>query len=159
MMNSLTENNIISTNTTKEVSMSGMRKMKNKKGFTLIEIVVVMVILGILAVVAIPKFIDLTTQAKIAATQAALGAVRSTLAIKYAENAATATAAYPASLVAGDFANNKLPTNKLSGQDGIGTVAAIVGGTVTSATNGFWYIVATGESGAYSDGTEDTSTW
>ena len=159
MMNSLTENNIISTNTTKEVSMSGMRKMKNKKGFTLIEIVVVMVILGILAVVAIPKFIDLTTQAKIAATQAALGAVRSTLAIKYAENAATATAAYPASLVPGDFANNKVPTNKLSGNDGAGTVAASPAGTATHATNGFWYIVASGEAGAYSDGTVDTSTW
>lgn len=139
--------------------MNLLRKRKNARGFTLIEIIVVMVILGILAVVAVPKFVDLTNQAKQAATQAALGAVRSTLAIKYAENAASGSAAYPAALAATDFANNKLPTNKLNGNDVIGTVAAAPGGTATSATDGFWYIVASGEAGAYSDGTVDTSSW
>ena len=38
--------------------------MKKQSGFTLIELVVVVVILGFLAVTAIPKFIDLTEQAK-----------------------------------------------------------------------------------------------
>jgi len=37
---------------------------KTQRGFTLIELVVVVVILGFLAVTAIPKFIDLTEQAK-----------------------------------------------------------------------------------------------
>lgn len=36
----------------------------NQKGFTLIELVIVVVILGFLAATAIPKFIDLTEQAK-----------------------------------------------------------------------------------------------
>lgn len=36
----------------------------NNKGFTLIELVTVVVVLGLLAVIAIPKFIDLTEQAK-----------------------------------------------------------------------------------------------
>lgn len=38
--------------------------MNKHKGFTLIELVIVVVILGFLAVTAIPKFIDLTDQAK-----------------------------------------------------------------------------------------------
>lgn len=38
--------------------------MKMQKGFTLIELVIVVVILGFLAITALPKFIDLTDQAK-----------------------------------------------------------------------------------------------
>lgn len=38
--------------------------MKKSSGFTLIELVIVVVILGFLAVTAIPKFLDLTDQAK-----------------------------------------------------------------------------------------------
>ncbi len=140
--------------------MNSIRKiMKCQKGFTLIEVVIVMVILGILAVVAIPKFVDLTSNAKIASAQATLGAIRSVLAVEYAKNAANGNAAFPAALTAANFANNQVPKNSLTGKSGVGTVAAAPTGTATDTTNGFWYIVATGVSGAYSDGTVDTSAW
>ncbi|MBU1006760.1 MAG: prepilin-type N-terminal cleavage/methylation domain-containing protein, partial [Candidatus Omnitrophica bacterium] len=38
--------------------------MKRSKGFTLIELVMVIVILGILSAIAIPKFVDLASEAK-----------------------------------------------------------------------------------------------
>ena len=54
-----------------------MKLFGTNKGFTLIELVMVIVILGILASVAVPKFSNLSDQAKAAAEQGVVGGVRS----------------------------------------------------------------------------------
>ncbi len=59
--------------------------MKQKqRGFTLIELVMVIVILGVLAAVAIPKFVDLKTDAYLASAKGYAGALSSANAINYA---------------------------------------------------------------------------
>lgn len=54
-----------------------------EQGFTLIELVIVIAIIGILSAVAIPKFIDLTSNAQLAATTAIAGALSSANANNY----------------------------------------------------------------------------
>ncbi|MCX8084994.1 MAG: prepilin-type N-terminal cleavage/methylation domain-containing protein, partial [Calditerrivibrio sp.] len=56
-----------------------------KKGFTLIELVIVIVILGILAAVAVPKFVDLQSDARKSAVKGLAGAIQSAAAIGYAK--------------------------------------------------------------------------
>ena len=58
--------------------------MKKQSGFTLIELVMVIVILGVLAVVAMPKFIDMKSDAQAAALQGVAGALSSAYAVNYA---------------------------------------------------------------------------
>lgn len=58
--------------------------MKNKRGFTLIELVIVIVLIGILAATVLPKFADLTTQARIASNKGVAGAFASALTIAHA---------------------------------------------------------------------------
>ncbi len=69
-----------------------------RKGFTLIELVMIIVILGILAAVAIPRYFDLQQQAQQSAEEGIVGGVRAGISTYYANQCATASCAFPASL-------------------------------------------------------------
>ena len=59
--------------------------IKDQRGFTLIEIIMVIVLLGIIAAIAIPKYIDLRTEASDATASGIVGAIVSSASIGYAD--------------------------------------------------------------------------
>lgn len=59
--------------------------MKNKKGFTLIELIVVIAILAILAAIAIPRFIGTLSNSKVKADEASARTIMSAISVGEAE--------------------------------------------------------------------------
>ena len=65
--------------------MKRKNRIRGQEGFTLIEIIAVLILLGILAAVAVPKYMDLTEEARKKAGEAAIAEVQGRYSIAYAK--------------------------------------------------------------------------
>ena len=126
-------------------------KLRNSSGFTLIELVIIIVVLGILAAVAIPKYQDISSQAKEASCRSALGGLRSGVTIWYANQAVkTGTAAWPAIdtlRITDKVMAQTIPKNPYcpdtNAPDSI--VTGVTKGVIVGARGGWAYNPTTGE--------------
>jgi len=132
--------------------------MKNRKGFTLVELMVVVLIVGILAAVAVPLMSGRLDSAKWSEANAGAGTIRSAVRAYYAQDATAAQALSGALSVAatqnalgfttadltgtyfvpGDFVIDSVNANGIAAITVTGSTSDAPSGSYTLAVDGSW---------------------
>jgi len=121
-------------------------------GFTLIEVIMTIVIISLVAAVALPKYQDLSSEAKESAVKSSLGNLRSAISTYYASTAARTggTASWPQLVdlsTPGIVLEHDLPENSFQSPDKApdSVVEGFIKGEPVGDRGGWAYKPSTGE--------------
>jgi len=68
-----------------------INKLKNRKGFTLVELIVVIAVLGIIMAIAVPRYLGVQAAAKIEADKTTIGTIAKAAELYFLQEKITAT--------------------------------------------------------------------
>ena len=80
-----------------------INKLKNRKGFTLIELIVVLAVLAVIMAIAIPRFLGVQQTAKLNSDDATIGLIAKAAELYYAQNPTATDVNSADDLVAKDY--------------------------------------------------------
>ena len=107
-----------------------LRNNRDQRGFTLIELLIVMALLGVLVAVLLPRYQDLTPEAKVAATQANLESIRSAVLLYSARNPNSPIPQTWSALIDQGFLR-RIPPDKITGSTDTAKVSLALDQNVT----------------------------
>lgn len=115
-----------------------LKRMRESKGFTLVELLIVIAILGVLAAVVLPNVTGLADEGQTEAAKAELVTVQTAMDTMMAKNALTTVAATAATGNMSSFpTGNELYPNYLRTAVTKGTYSCSTTGLVTQVTTGY----------------------
>jgi type IV pilus assembly protein PilA len=115
-----------------------LKRLRESKGFTLVELLIVIAILGVLAAVVLPNVTGLADEGQTEAAKAELVTVQTAMDTMMAKNALTAVTATSATANMSSFpTGNVLYPNYLRTATTKGTYSCSTTGLVTQATSGY----------------------
>ena len=120
--------------------------MRQRKGFTLIEILIVITIIAILATTIIPNFIGFDVEARIAATQTNLSSIRTRITLfrakegKYPDTLDELLTAQYEDMGVKRAYLDRIPPELVTSKKGLSTIENISSGDSPSGAGGWAYI-------------------
>ena len=134
-----------------------MKRLNNKSGFTLIEIIVVLIIIGVLASIALPNLFSNIPRSKAATALASADAYKTVLETCYGQNTNTKPNVAPCTL-AGQSLTATIQTisialadggNPAAGTAGAGTLNYTLTGTDNSGAGVVAFVITRASNGAF----------